>query len=148
MSDMGGSSAHSTKKEEPAAPEETKDKKEMPPVENPHKKKGDSDGEMPAMPSAERIYTAQVLWDETMADGAAKWLKANPNGHLVILAGNGHCHDSAIVGRMKRRGIDDVVSLRVVIDDGEGGVAEALAKPINDYVLVLQLPKTPKTAAN
>jgi hypothetical protein len=27
-----------------------------------------------------------------------------------------------------------------VIDDGEGSVGEALAKPINDYVVVLQMP--------
>ena len=69
------------------------------------------------MPSADRIYTVQVIWDETMADTAAKWLAAQPDGHLVILAGNGHCHDSAIVGRIKRRGIADVVSVRTVIDD-------------------------------
>jgi uncharacterized iron-regulated protein len=145
MNEMGGSSAHSTKKD--PDPDKKPEEKKEPPVDNPHKGKGD--GEMPAMPSAERIYTAQVLWDETMADGGVKWLKANANGHLVILAGNGHCHDSAIVNRMKRRGIADVISLRVVIDDGEGGIAEVLAKPINDYVLVLQLPKpAAKTAAN
>ena len=80
------------------------------------------------MPSAERIYTVQVLWDETMADGGAKWLAANPRGHLVILAGNGHCHDSAIVGRIKRRGVTDVVSVRPVIDArgrGRRGAREA-----------------------
>jgi hypothetical protein len=27
-----------------------------------------------------------------------------------------------------------------VIDDGEGSVGQALAKPINDYVVVLQMP--------
>lgn len=94
----------------------------------------------PAMPSAERIYTVQVLWDETMADAGAKWLAANPRGRLIILAGNGHCHDSAIVGRLKRRGMADVVSVRPVIDL-EGNVAEVLAKPMNDFVIVLQMPK-------
>ncbi|MBA3820666.1 MAG: ChaN family lipoprotein, partial [Deltaproteobacteria bacterium] len=97
-------------------------------------------GSAPAMPSMDRIYTVQVLWDETMADLAAKWLTANPTGQLVILAGNGHCHDSAIVGRLKRRGIADAISLRPVIDT-DGGVAEVLAKPMNDYVIVLQMPK-------
>ena len=42
----------------------------------------------------ELFYTVQVIWDESMADGAAKWLAATPTGHAVILAGNGHCHDS------------------------------------------------------
>ena len=71
------------------------------------------------MPSAEQIYTVQVIWDETMADTSAKWLSAHAGGHLVILAGNGHCHDSAIVGRLKRRGVTDAVSVRVVVDDGD-----------------------------
>ena len=130
MADMGGAHAHGERK----APDDA--------VHNPHKTKphhahGDKP---PTTPKAERIYTVQVLWDETMADLSAKWLAANPNGQLVILAGNGHCHDSAIVNRIKRRGIADTISVRPVIDvDGE--VARVLAKPMNDYVLVMQLPK-------
>jgi hypothetical protein len=75
-----------------------------------------------------------------MADTSAKWLAANPGGHLILLAGNGHCHDSVIVNRMKRRGIADTLSVRGVIDDGEGSVVAALARPINDFVVVLQMP--------
>ncbi len=120
MSEMGGAHAHGQPKPEDGS-EPSGDKK--------------SEG-----PSAERIYTVQVLWDETMADAGAKWLAANPNGRLIVLAGNGHCHDSAIVGRLKRRGMADVLSVRPVIDL-EGNVAEVLAKPMNDYVLVLQMPK-------
>jgi uncharacterized iron-regulated protein len=96
------------------------------------------------MPSAERIYTVQVIWDETMADTSAKWLAANPGGHVVVLAGNGHCHDSAIVNRLKRRGIVDAISIRGVIEDDDGSVAEALARPINDYIVVLQMPAVAK----
>lgn len=142
MNDLGGSSVHSRKDSAPN-PHETK----PPENPNPHDKApdphaGNPHGKSPhGMPSADRIYTAQVLWDETMADLSAKWLKANPSGHLVILAGNGHCHDSAIVNRLKRRGVADVVSVRAVIDDGEGDVANVLAKPMNDYVFVLQMPK-------
>jgi uncharacterized iron-regulated protein len=102
---------------------------------------------MPPMPSADQIYTVQVIWDESMADGAATWLQANPNGHIVILAGNGHCHDSAIVNRIKRRGIADAISVRAVIDDDDGGVAEVLAKPINDFAVVLKLPAAASHAA-
>ena len=130
MDEMGGGAAHAHH----PAPTETKDGKDG-------KDKPDGDAPaMPAMPSAEQIYTVQVIWDETMADTGAKWLAAHAGGHLVILAGNGHCHDSAIVGRLKRRGVADAVSLRVVVDDGEGSVAEVLAKPMNDYVVVLKLP--------
>lgn len=94
----------------------------------------------PAMPSMDRIYTAQVVWDEMMADGAARWAKAQPAGTLVLLAGNGHCHDSAIVRRVQRRGVDKVISVQPVLDI-EGRVAAALAKPMNDFLVVLEIPK-------
>lgn len=127
MEGMGGAHAHAQKKAEPAPAEEAPAPMpaDHPPVE---------------MPSAERIYTVQVIWDETMADTAAKWLAANPNGHAIILAGNGHCHDSAIVNRLKRRGVRETVSVRAVFDK-DGEVAEALAKPNNDFLVVLHVPK-------
>ena len=58
----------------------------------------------------------------------------------MLLAGNGHCHDSAIVARVKRRGVDKVISVRPVIDV-EGQVSAALAKPMNDFLIVLEMPK-------
>ncbi len=123
MEGMGGAHAHSKPADEnaPAAPP------------NPHP------GDVPEMPSAERIYTVQVIWDETMADVTAKWLAATPNGRAIILAGNGHCHDSAIVKRLERRGVGNVVSVRPVIDT-DGELAGALVKPMNDFVFVLQMP--------
>jgi len=164
MESMGGSAAHSSKTPE-ATPDaltvkpdgkdakdakDAKDSKDKAPEPEPPSNAAPHGhgGPPPEMPSADRVYTVQVIWDETMADGAAKWLAANPRGHLVLLAGNGHCHDSAIVARIKRRGVADVVSLRAVIDDGEGSVSEVLAKPVNDFVLVLQLPKQAKTTAS
>ncbi|HEY6039362.1 MAG TPA: ChaN family lipoprotein [Kofleriaceae bacterium] len=105
---------------------------------------GSGSGGSADMPSEDAIYTVQVIWDETMADTAAKWLQANRDGRIVILAGSGHCHDSAIVNRIKRRGIADVVSIRSVIDDGQGGVAEELAKPMTDFLVVLDMPEDVK----
>jgi uncharacterized iron-regulated protein len=107
-----------------------------------HSKGAGKDGQPAAddAPSADRVYTVQVIWDETMADTAAKWLAGHADAHLAILAGNGHCHDSAIVGRMLRRGVTGVVSVHTVIDDGSDDVAEALAKPMNDFIVVLELP--------
>jgi len=99
---------------------------------------GDDDSSDVQMPSADDIYAVQVIWDETMADTAATWLKAHPDGHMLILAGNGHCHDSAIVSRLKRRGVADVVSVRTVTDDS---VSDALEKPMNDFLVVLSAPK-------
>jgi hypothetical protein len=62
-------------------------------------------------------------------------LTSNPTGRVIILAGNGHCHDSAIVSRIKRRGIAQVVSVRPVLDIDS---SEVLAQPINDFAFVLQ----------
>lgn len=84
------------------------------------------------------IYPVQVLWDETMAETAAKWLQAGEGRKLIILAGNGHCHDSAIVGRMKRRGIEGVVSVRPVVEEGQGEVGDLLSTPMNDYLFIMQ----------
>lgn len=114
-----------------------------PPEHKPEEKKAPADA--PKMPSADRIYAAQVLWDEMMADGAATWAKAKPTGLVVLLAGNGHCHDSAIVNRIKRRGVDRVISIQPVIDL-EGRVARALASPVNDYIIVLELSADQKAA--
>jgi uncharacterized iron-regulated protein len=88
---------------------------------------------------AERIYSVQVLWDETMAEGAAVWLQAESGRRIIILAGSGHCHDSAIVRRMQRRGIDKVVSVRPLLDAGDEGedVSAELAEPITDYLFVM-----------
>ncbi len=127
MEDMGGTSAHGQKHDKDDKDPKDKDDKD--------------DKAPPEMPSADRVYLVQVIWDETMADTTAKWLAAHPGEREVIIAGNGHCHDSAIVGRLKRRGVKDVVSVHTVIDDGEGSVASALARPMNDYVVVLSLPK-------
>jgi uncharacterized iron-regulated protein len=147
MEDMGGTSAHSQSKSDDAdkgklssstAGKTKPAKSAKPPLH------GDDDA--PEPPSADRVYTIQVIWDETMADTSATWLLANPGGHLILLSGNGHCHDTAVINRIKRRGVASALSIRGVIDDGEGSVGEALAKPINDYVLVLQMPPDVKRA--
>jgi uncharacterized iron-regulated protein len=84
------------------------------------------------------IYPVQVLWDETMADTASRWVLAAEGRQVVIIAGNGHCHESAIVRRMKRRGVEGVVSVRPVVDLGGSEVADLLASPQNDYLFVME----------
>jgi uncharacterized iron-regulated protein len=88
---------------------------------------------------AERIYSVQVLWDESMAEAAAAWLGGGADRRMVILAGSGHCHDSAIVRRMQRRGVGKVVSVRPMLDAGDAGedVSAELAEPITDYLFVM-----------
>jgi uncharacterized iron-regulated protein len=99
--------------------------------------RGQPDAEEKA--AAERVYAAQVLWDESMAERASAWIGQRRGGRrqVIILAGNGHCHESAIVRRIERRGGARAVSVRPIIDDGEGGVAALLAAPENDYLFVM-----------
>src|SRR5262245_22949432 len=63
----------------------------------------------PGGPKADDMYAAQVTWDETMADTAAAWLKRNSDdAQLVIFAGLGHCHHSAVPARIERRAAVEV----------------------------------------
>jgi uncharacterized iron-regulated protein len=70
----------------------------------------------PGGPKLEDMYAAQVLWDETMAETASRWLEqASPNSQLVVIAGNGHCHHSAIPARITRRTRVPVLSVTPVL---------------------------------
>lgn len=52
----------------------------------------------------ERFFTAQVLWDETMAEAIADFIKAKPNYKVVVLAGQGHIvYGYGIPSRVARR---------------------------------------------
>ena len=54
--------------------------------------------------SFERFFTAQVLWDETMADAIAQFIKAKPDYQVVVLAGKGHIvYGYGIPSRVARR---------------------------------------------
>jgi uncharacterized iron-regulated protein len=90
--------------------------------------------------SFDNFYSAQVIWDETMADTAWRWLSGqNGARQIVILAGNGHCMEAAIPRRLARRGAKKVVSIQAVMDDGGSAVADLLAAPENDYIVVLDV---------
>jgi uncharacterized iron-regulated protein len=70
----------------------------------------------PGGPKLEDMYAAQVLWDETMADTAARWLEqAGATAQLIVVAGNGHCHRTAIPGRLTRRANVPVLSVTPVM---------------------------------
>jgi membrane-associated protease RseP (regulator of RpoE activity) len=63
-------------------------------------------GEHPQNPHSDfgRFVSIQVLWDETMADTAARYLGEHPDRTLVVLAGKGHvAWGSGIPARVTRR---------------------------------------------
>ena len=85
------------------------------------------------------FFQAQTLWDETMADSAAKFLADNPASKLVILAGNGHVrHEYGIPQRLYRR-VKEPYTVIVQDEKIEDGIA--------DFVLIttkLEGEKSPK----
>jgi len=72
----------------------------------------------------DKFYVAQVVWDETMADNAARWVsKRAPIRQLVVLAGSAHCRNPAIPSRIERRQPLRVASVRLSAEtsaDSEG----------------------------
>lgn len=84
----------------------------------------------------EHMYAAQVVWDETMAESAARWLSGKlPGRQLLILAGAGHCRADAIPKRLTRRAQAKVVSVRA-LRQGEEQQQEALEA--YDFALVFE----------
>lgn len=73
------------------------------------------------------FYQAQVVWDETMAETAFRFLREFPRRKLIVLAGNGHLrYHYGIPERLQRR---IKISSATVLQD------EALERGIADYVL-------------
>jgi hypothetical protein len=67
-------------------------------------------------PRLDDMYAVQVVWDETMADTAARWLEsAGDASQLIVLAGAGHCHQRAIPARLSRRIGAPVLSVSAVL---------------------------------
>lgn len=52
----------------------------------------------------DRFFSAQLLWDETMAERLSQFLQANPQTQVVVLAGQGHVvYGDGIPIRVARR---------------------------------------------
>jgi len=51
-----------------------------------------------------QFFQAQVLWDETMADAIAQFLKKNPERQMIVLVGQGHViYGDGVPSRVARR---------------------------------------------
>lgn len=81
------------------------------------------------------MYAVQVVWDETMAETAAKWLShAGESSQLILFAGNGHCHESAIPARITRRTNIPVLSVAPVL---ASDLSDFEARKRYDWLVVL-----------
>ncbi len=78
----------------------------------------------------QRFLEVQLLWDEAMAERAARYLQAHPEQRLIVLAGNGHlAYGSGIPNRVRRR---LPASMAIILQDK----ANATATPGADYVIL------------
>jgi len=69
--------------------------------------------------SFEKFLDVQLLWDEGMAERAARYLEAHPEYVLVVLAGGGHlAYGSGIPRRLERR---QPVDTAIVLNGWDGG---------------------------
>jgi uncharacterized iron-regulated protein len=84
----------------------------------------------------EHFYTAQLIWDETMAESAAAALSSkDAPKHLVVVAGEGHTRHFAIPDRAARRGAQPYLTVVPVLDDD---VAAAQEDRVADVYWVLE----------
>ncbi len=83
----------------------------------------------------ERFLQAQVLWDETMAESIAEFVKANPDYQVVVLAGKGHIiYGYGIPSRVERRlGVGNV-KVRSILFSSPTDTPLSADKSIVDFV--------------
>ncbi len=106
-----------------------------------HDPEGDADAQPSAMSADDRLYAAQVIWDETMAEVAAEWLSAGESRLAVLIMGAGHCQQGAVVSRIERRGDFEAASVLPIIDTSDGRVADLVAGARHDFLFVLEPPE-------
>ncbi|MFQ5994279.1 MAG: ChaN family lipoprotein [Acidiferrobacterales bacterium] len=74
---------------------------------------------------------AQLLWDESMAETAVRYLQVYPDQHMVILAGSGHiAYGSGIPRRLERRlAVATATVINVADDNNDPAIADFLLFP-------------------
>jgi uncharacterized iron-regulated protein len=84
--------------------------------------------------SFDRFFTAQVLWDETMAEKIAQFHQANPDYQVVVLVGQGHVvYDYGIPSRVARRLNAEQLVQRTVLLGESPDVEASGEKAIADF---------------
>jgi uncharacterized iron-regulated protein len=89
--------------------------------------------------SFEQFLEVQLLWDEGMAERAARWLEAHPGSQLIVLAGSGHVeYGRGIPSRVQRR-------LELPMSIVMNGQQRALDPKMADFLLYPESVSLPKT---
>jgi uncharacterized iron-regulated protein len=88
----------------------------------------------------EQFFEVQLLWDEGMAERAARFLAEHPESRLVVLAGTGHVIRSGIPARVTRRRPTDAVS---VVLQGSHHDSPSAHGEDGDFMLVSKILELP-----
>ena len=91
--------------------------------------------------SFDYFFQAQVLWDETMADSIANFLKTHPDYQVIVLVGQGHIvYGDGIPNRVARRmrgGLQNGFQQRsILLNPDDETLAEENQGAIADYIWV------------
>ncbi len=85
-------------------------------------------------PDFDRFYTAQLLWDETMAATAAEFYQQHPQTQLVVIAGQAHIrYGHGIPDRVSRRLAKTMLKKSVILSSDETS-NEIREKSIADFL--------------
>lgn len=85
--------------------------------------------------NGDRFFTAQVLWDETMAEGIVNFHTKKPDYQVVVLAGQGHiAYGYGIPSRVERRIKDKKFTHTSVLLSEPEEVPAGKDKPIADFI--------------
>lgn len=83
--------------------------------------------------SFENFFAAQVLWDETMAEGVARFRQAHPGIQVAVLAGQGHVvFGHGIPDRVARR-LGEQTKQAIVILNPDAAIQGEAENGIADY---------------
>ncbi len=80
----------------------------------------------------DNFYQSQILWDETMAHSAARFLEEHPEVQMVVLAGDEHImYGSGVPDRIHRLTGKDPVTLINGVFDKDVGTYVLFPEPLN-----------------
>ena len=84
----------------------------------------------------EQVYQVMTLWDEFMADSAARFQADRKLRRVVVLAGSGHIDRGfGIPARLAKRTKGKIATIRIFL---EGDVEKMKKDPAADFVLMVQ----------
>ncbi|MBW4658363.1 MAG: ChaN family lipoprotein [Drouetiella hepatica Uher 2000/2452] len=83
------------------------------------------------------FFQAQVLWDETMADSIASFLKTHPDYQVIVLVGQGHiAYGDGIPSRVARRMRSSFQQRSILLNPDDEVLEEGEQGAIADYIWI------------